>query len=296
VAIALETVSVYHAALREQYLADTNEALSGRLRRHVLVAGGKERAGLAGPSDTFRAQIRLKDAEDSVYQSRGAFDVAAGRLRHLLALPAETEITLRAATPPALNLQNAEQLAIDHSSGFQQLRGDHLEAQRAARIAANRTLPDISLNLSYGQAALAESSLQSLIPATQRQWGLFLQSSGDLNRTAEKLNLRRALLRLEALEVALADKAADIRRELRQQLRAIEIARARIGLREEQIRQADGKLALAEVKFAHDKADNFELIEAESDLHRARIELSAAETDYALAAYALMAMTGQFPR
>ncbi len=291
--LILETITVYHEGLRQQRLAEISEALSERLRRHGLIAQRKEKAGLAGPTDTFRAQIRLKDAEDSVNQARGALEIAKGRLRYLLALPADADILLHAPPRPPVDAERAEELALGRGAELQQLRSEHGEARRAAVVAANAALPDVFLNVGYGQAALSDPRLQSFVPTTRRQWSVFVQTSGDLNRTMEKRNYRRALLRVEAFEVALEDKSADIRRQVRQQLRALDDAGLRIGLREEQIRQAEGKLALAEVKFAHDMADNFELIEAEGDLQRARTELAAAETEYAIGAYSLKAMTGQ---
>jgi outer membrane protein TolC len=293
--LALDTVEVYYTALREKYVAEMSGELAERLRRQVAVAGLKEKAGLAGPSDTFRAQIRLKDAETSAYQAQGTFDLATGRLLHLLSLPPDTDLQLHPAVPPDIGIEDAEQRAIDDNYELQQLRDDLAEAERTARVAANAALPDVSLNASYGQAALADPLLQSFIPATQRVWSIYLQSSGDLNRTAEKMKLQRALLRVNTVKVEMEDKTDDVRREIRQQLHVIDNARARIGLRDEQIRQAEGKRALAEVKFAHDMADNFELIEAESDLYRARIERSTAETEYATAAYTLRSMMGQFP-
>jgi outer membrane protein len=294
--LALETVDVYLAVLSEKHTTDISEELSERLRRQVDIAELKEKAGLAGPSDTFRAQIRLKDAEDSAYLARGAFDQANGRLLHLLALPPDTGLDLHPVTPPALDAQDAERLAIDGDKELHQLRDDVAEAERAARVAANAALPDLSFNASYGQAAFADPLLRSFVPATQRVWSVFLQSSGDLSRTAEKLNLRRALLHVDTVKVAMEDRTDEVRREIRQQLHVIDNARSRIDLRDEQIREADGKRALAEVKFAHDMADNFELIEAESDLYRAKVERSSAETEYTAAVYTLLSMTGQFPR
>jgi len=100
---------------------------------------------------------------------------------------------------------------------------------------------------------------------------------------------------MEALAVAIEDKALEVERAVRQQIQILAGARARIELRETQVRQARGKLALAGVKVAHDMADNFELIEAEGDLYRAGSELAGATMEYALGAYALKAMMGDFP-
>jgi outer membrane protein TolC len=90
----------------------------------------------------------------------------------------------------------------------------------------------------------------------------------------------------------LESKLIDVRRQVRQQLLALAEARQRIALRREQITQARGKLALAEVKFGHEMADNFDVIEAETEVERARGSLLATEAEYAVGVYNLQAMTG----
>lgn len=292
--LALETVGAYHDAIRNEQLTRISNDLGERLHRHALVASRKEKAELSGPSDTFRAQIRLKDAEDAGHQSRVAFELAKGRLRQILALPADADLRLSSPPPPAVDVRNAVQRALGNSTELAQARTEFAEGQRTARIAAHATLPDVSLHLAYGNA-IADPLLQSLVPVTQRRWSAYVQVAGDVARSTEKLNHRRALVRMEALAVAIEDKTLEVERAVQQQIQILAGARARIELRETQVRQARGKLSLAEVKVAHDMADNFELIEAEGDLYRARSELAGAQMEYALAAYALNTMTGDFP-
>jgi outer membrane protein len=66
----------------------------------------------------------------------------------------------------------------------------------------------------------------------------------------------------------------------------------RIEIREEQIRQAEGKLALARVKFNHGMANNFDVIEAETELQRSRVDLLSVKTDYIVGTYNMRAVLG----
>jgi outer membrane protein TolC len=50
---------------------------------------------------------------------------------------------------------------------------------------------------------------------------------------------------------------------------------------------------LAEVKFSHDMADNFSLLEAETELQRSRLNLLATQADYAVGVYNLKAIAGR---
>lgn len=290
--VALETIGAYYEAIKQQQLTALNDELAERLRRDTLIARSKERVGLASPMDTYRAQIRLKDAEDAANQARNSFQAVKNQLKLFLDMSLESEIALTPPLPAELGIAHVEIEAVQRRAELVQLRAEIEEAERAVKVAANALLPDVSVKLNYGQALISEPMLAQVLPTTQRQTTIFLQASSDVARTAEKANYQRAKLRVESLRVSLEAKSADIRRQVRQQLALLEEAKQRIALRGEQIRQAEGKLALAEVKFAHDMADNFAVIEAESELLRARSNRFATEADYAVGIYNLKAIAG----
>ena len=289
---ALETISIYYEAIKQEKLTELNDTLAGRLRRHAIVARSKERVGVATPMDTYRAQIHLKDAEDAANQARNAHEAAKNQLKLMLNMSLESDLKLAAPSVPELRVPNLELEAVRQRAELVQLRAEIEEATRALRVAANTLLPDVSLKWNYGQALAAQPAFAQFLPTTQRQSSLYLQATSDLYHTAEKANYRRSQLRLESLRVSLETKSADIRRQVRQQLALLDEGKRRIALRMEQIRQAEGKLALAEVKFAHDMADNFTVIEAEGERQRARANLFATEAEYAVGVYNLEAISG----
>lgn len=289
---ALETIATYYDVIKQEKLAELNEALAERLRRHAIVARSKERVGVATPMDTYRAQIHLKDAEDSANQARNAYQAAKNQLKYILNMSLETDIALAAPPRPELRVPNLELEAVRQRAELVQLRAEIEEAARAVQVAANALLPDVSLKWNYGQAIAAQPVFAQFLPTTQRQSSVYLQAASDIFRTSEKANYRRAELRLESLRLSLETKTADIRRQVRQQLALLDEAKRRMVLRQEQIGQAEGKLALAEVKFAHDMADNFAVIEAEGERQRARANLFATEAEHAVGVYNLEAIAG----
>jgi len=289
---ALETIATYYEVIKQEQLARLSDTLAERLRRHAIVARSKERVGVATPMDTYRAQIYLKDAEDSANQARNAYESAKNQLKLILNLSLEADIKLAPPPLPELHVQNLEQEAVRQRAELVQLRAEIEEATRALQVAANALLPDVSVRWNYGQAVAAQPVFAQFLPTTQRQSSVYLQASSDLYHTAEKANYRRAELRIESLRVSLDTKSTDIRRQVKQQLALLDEAKRRIVLRMEQIRQAEGKLALAEVKFAHDMADNFAVIEAEGERQRARANLFATEAEHAIGIYNLEAISG----
>jgi outer membrane protein TolC len=73
---------------------------------------------------------------------------------------------------------------------------------------------------------------------------------------------------------------------------ALEKALDRIENSEKQIHEARGKRSLAEIKFNHGLADNFDVIEAETELQQARINLVATQIDYIVGRYRLRSALG----
>ena len=65
-----------------------------------------------------------------------------------------------------------------------------------------------------------------------------------------------------------------------------------ITIRQEQIKTAEGKLALAKVKFSHTMADNFDVIESETELGDARVNLLSARTEYIVGTYKMRSVLG----
>ena len=290
--VALDTLALYHEAVTQHQLIALNREIQARLVRHVLLARNKEKVGLASPMDTYRAEIRLKDVENQVDNARHGYANALDRLKLLINLPMTRELTLAPPVPPPWPTGDLEALAIEHRIDIAQLRADIDEAQRVERLARGRLLPDLNLVAYYGQYYTADPYLSQSLSSTQQQWSVTLQASTDLYRTAEKEALRRADLRLETLRLSLEDRIDEVRRQVRQARQQLEEASNRITLRQAQIRSAEGKLALAETKFTHDLASNFDVIEAEIELQRARESLIVTEAARAVSLYRLWATIG----
>ena len=289
--IGLETITTYYQALKQRQTAENNHALVDKLKQHLVLAGKKEKAGLATPMDTYRAVIRLKDAEDALALADSTYVVLIDQLRLLLNLPAERLIELAPAGVPELEPVRAEQELLRDNVELRQRRAEVDEANRAARVADNAALPDVRLELGYNSAL---AGFTTVLPP--QQWSISLQSTTDLFRSAERSNAERARVLAATQEVSVRHRMDDLRRRVRQQLSDVTAAKARITVRQEQIQEAKGKLALAEVKFSNDMADNFDIIESETELQRAELGLLDSQTAYALGVYGLRALTGHLAK
>jgi outer membrane protein len=290
----LETISVFYDAVRQKEMLQLYEKMGARLKGHSEIARAKEKVGLATPMDTYRAEMPLKEAEDAMITASAAFQDAKDRLKLILALPQNTELEVTAPEAPVfreLSLDDAIDTAFKKRIEIEQMSHDMAEAERKAAIMKHNILPDLNLVVGYGRYAMAETMGQSAGFELDR-YSVSLQAGTDIFRTAEKAAYQQSLINIKTLSLNVDSKKEDISRQVRKQWLSLKEAVNRMAIRKSQIKQGEEKIALAEVKFAHGMADNFDVIEAEKELQSARGNLLAAEIEYAGGIYNMKAIMG----
>ena len=152
-------------------------------------------------------------------------------------------------------------------------------------------LPDLDLALKYTNQGTA-GSLEESVKSGEGRIEVGLSSSGNYRRTVEKARFEMSRLAVTSAERLFSLKKDEIKREVKFALRNLSRAEKNIGIQEEQIDQAKGKLELAKVKFSRGMAGNFDLIEAETELREAEISLISAVIGYIVGSYRLRTAMG----
>jgi outer membrane protein TolC len=292
--IGLEMITTFYNAVKQREINNSYNVMASRLKGHAAVAMAKGKVGLATPMETYRAEIRLKEAEDSATQASEAYLDAQDRIKVILSLPLKTEIALVTPAPPdyiTAELSTAIDTALKNRIEIEQARAEIQEAERRSLVMRQNTLPGVNLVMSVGQYAMADTFGQAAT-LSQNRWNVALQGSTDLQRAAEKAAYQQSLLNVKMLRLDLENRMEEIDKQVRKQWNAFKEDEKRIRIRKEQMQQAREKLALAEVKYAHGMADNFDVIEAETELQRAKVMLLTAEMDYAAGTYNMKAILG----
>ena len=291
----LETISAFYDAVRQTEMLRLYEKMGSRLKGHSEIARAKEKVGLATPMDTYRAEIPLKEAEDAMITASAAFQDAKDRLKLILALPQNTELEGTAPEAPIfreLSLDEAIETALKKRIEIEQMNYDMAEAERKAALMKHNILPELNLVVGYGRYSVAETMGQSTRFDLDR-YSASLQAGTDIFRTAEKAAYQQSLINIKTLRLNMESRMDDISRQVRKQWLSLKEAAKRMEIRKSQIKQGEEKIALAEVKFAHGMADNFDVIEAEKELQSARGNLLAAEIEYAGGIYNMKAIMGE---
>ena len=292
--IVLETISAFYDIVRQTEMLQLYEKMGVRLKGHSEIARAKEKVGLSTPMDTYRAEIPLKEAEDAMITASEAFQDAKDRLKLILALPQNTELEVTVPEAPdfrELSLNDAIDTAMKNRIEVEQMKKDISEAERKSAVMKHNILPELNLVLGYGRYATGDAIGQSMGFGFDR-YSASLQTGTDIFRTAEKAAYQQSLITIKMLRQNMEGKMENISREVRKQWLALKAAMNRMRIRKSQIKQGEEKLALAEVKFAHRMADNFDVIEAEKELQNARGNLLAAGIEYAIGIYNMKAIMG----
>ncbi len=292
--VVLETVSAVYDIKKQSQLVELFEFQAARLAGHAETARIKERVGLATPIDIYRAEIRLKDAEDNLASARESVANARDRLKLILSLPLEKKIRTTAPLafePVRINPDEAVKLALSRRIELEQKADDIHEAERQAGIAKHNLLPRLDLVVGYDRFDSANEFRDSM-GLNQDRWAIYLTSDTDWARTNEKLDYRQRSLNLKNIRLSLEQTRDEINRDVRRQLKSLAKSHQRIQIRREQLRQADGKRALANLKFNYSMTDNFDVIEAETERQRAKVDLISAEIDYIIGTYRMRSVLG----
>ncbi len=265
-----------------------------RIRTHTAALGAKMKLGHTGAMDLYRAEIERKNTENQLQSSQEQYEAALDSLKNILSLPLEQNLRLKMAIENALelpSLEHAVNTALQRRIEIKEARENMKEAQRLKHLAELRVQPVLNLTADYTLSGDAEKFNDELKP-DEESWSLGLRSGSDFSRSAEKIAFRQAALRVKQSELALEEAKLEIRREVKQVLRALERSRARIKLLSELIMQTRGKLELSQVKFARGMIDNFTVLESENELRLAESNMIQEKINFAGGKVRLQAAMG----
>ena len=293
--VALDTVLAAYDINKQTELVKLFTFQRDQLEGHATTARIKERAGLATPIDIYRAEIRQKDAENSLTTARESLANAKDRLKLILSLSMEEDIhvaTPMVFEPVDITLDDAIRLALEHRIEIDQRKDDIAETHRNVDIAKHNLLPRLDLVVDYTRFGFSDEFRDKVWLPGEDRWAFYLSSDTDWVRKREKIAYSQSLLRVKIAQLNLTQQQDEIKREVRRQLQALGKDLERIQIRREQLRQAEEKLALAKIKFHYRMADNFDVIATDTDRQRARVDLLSTEIDYIVGTYRLRSVLG----
>ena len=290
--IVLDTISTVYEIIKNQQQANLLTGQINALENHISLTKIKEKTGLATAMDLYRAEIRQKDVQNELTSVNEQLKNGVDQLTDLLARPIYGNMTVTAPVdyePVATNLQEEETVAIALANRIEIEQSERMaeETRRKMILAKNNILPQIDLEMGYGRFGENRS-----FDLGEENWIIALNGPTDLFRSEEKAAFEQAKISVSRSKIDLENQKQRIVREVRAQLNQMKKKKKLIADRLEQERQAEGRLELALSKFNHGLADNFDLIESQSQMQQVQSDLLSDKTGYIVDTYRLRKVLG----
>jgi outer membrane protein len=288
--IVLQAVTaVYNSIKTQQQIVFLENQIKG-LREHLALAKIKEKNGLITAIDLYRAEIRIKEVQDDLTTLKEEYANALDKVKEVLAIPQRGDISVSASVdlrPVGISLEKAQQIALENRIELEQSQLSIREAERKQALAKNNLLPQLDLNVRYNR--FAEQTVSGL---PEDSWIVSLSSNTDLFRTVESNEYERSKIGSRQAAIDCQEQKERIAKDVRTQLNSLDKQERSIEISREQILQTTGKMKLSESKFRHGMGNNFDLLESQTQLQRAKTNLLFDTINYIVGTYRLRSVLG----
>lgn len=288
--LVINTVStVYGIINRQQQIVLLQEQI-GKLKTLISITQIKEKTGLASTMDMYRAELRLKEVQSQLTIAEQQYANNVDRLKTLLGSSMQRDLSVSASidyVPIKVDLEEAVAIALDNRIEIEQAVRQSEESKRKMAVARHEILPIVDLQLGYKRYDKTESSFLD-----EEDWIVSVNGSSDLFRSAAKTAFEQANISFQQAKIDIENSREDVIREVRAQINQMKKKERLIVDRREQLRQAQGKLELAFSKFNHQMADNFDLLEAQTQKQQVETDLLVDTISYIIDTYKLRSVLG----
>jgi outer membrane protein TolC len=286
----LQTVTAVYGCIQTQQQIDFLQKQLDELKRHLSLAKIKEKSGIIDAMDLYRAEIRIQSVEEELTSTREELANNIDEVKNILAVSLQQPLIVTAPVdyrPVEIELEEAQNIALANRIELVMSAMQLQESERRVAVAKNNILPQLDLELGYNSYRDEDYDAFS-----DERWTVALSSESDLFRTSERNDYQQSRLELQQVELSRQDVEEQIIQDVRFQLNSLEKQQERIAIRQEQARQAMGKLRLAESKFRYSLANNFDLLEAQTEMQQARTDYMVETINYIVGTYRLRSSLG----
>ena len=290
--LILQVVRGFYEVVRAEELVRVAGAALSRVNELEQVAGAKLALGTVSKMDVFRTQLHAARLKNAVVEQQARREAALDTLKGILGLGAEVPLAVDARSGgafgdleplPSQGAEEAVDAALERRVELLEAKEQVADAERKALLAHYKVWPAINLVGSYAKQALGNSFEESS-RLRRTEWLVGLSSTTPLDRTEEQVAASQAEITLRGRERRYRALRDQITRQVRDAWRQLERARAERTLAAEIVAQAEKQAELARFRYDKGVTDNFDLVQAETDLAEAHSGSALAAIEQLLAA------------
>ncbi len=259
-----------------------------RARRHLERAEKRLALGEAVATDRLRAEVNLARVQSDLISFRSDLASARDRVQRLCSCALIDFPSLPGPLPEIVG--PVEALVAEALVSRKESEQDRFSvriAEEEVRGKKGKFLPSLFLSGNY-------YSVGERIDDQTRTWqaGIFLEIP-IYERASRFFGLREARSALRQARLRREGRGKDIALEVRSLFHTLQAARGRITSLKKQVEFAEENLRLAERRFEVGLADSLEVVDAQTELVRARLELASETYAYEVAKLRLSQATGR---
>ena len=282
--VAQAKSTYYTAILAEKIITITEEAIQ---RDQTLIETSQAlfQAGLVTKRDIFSAGIILAKDQARLAKAQADLAVAKNALLDVLGIPIATEVDLLdkdlGFQPIPLEPELARWIAAAVSNRPEVLEVEERlgQSELNIRVASNTTLPQLDFVASYGKLHKALTFRRSF-ELRGDTWSAGLVFSVPIGNVAARSALTRAEIEQKRLQQGLVQLKRQIELDVRTAVIKLRRSVERMRVLSVGIEQVQGKLEVAQGRFALGEASNLDITDAQQDLLEAQTDLLTATADY----------------
>jgi len=252
-------------------------------------------AGVGTEFDVLRAEVQRADALQTLTRARSQQSVTRRQLVQLLSLSQTVDV--RAADPIGtagswdLSLEQSIILALKNRAELQQQLARRNISEQQGQIALAGDRPQVSLFATYDVLDVFnddQPAADGFALGARMQWNLY--NGGASRARAEQERINGAIA-----ETQFADNRNQVRFQVEQAFFNLNSNQQNIGTAEAAVRQAERSLELARLRFRAGVGIQTDVITAQTELTRARVNRLRAILDYNRSLAALRRAVSNFP-
>jgi outer membrane protein len=315
--LMLQVTRGFYEVVRAEELVRVATVSLDRVSELDQIARAKLGIGSVSKMDVFRTELRTTRLKNALVEQQARREAALDQLRGLLGLSPDVslEVDTRVSgvgvgpgptpdgardplpkavglePPPGALLEETVDDALTLRPEVTEAREQVTDAERKALLARYKIWPAVNLVGSYAQIGTGNNFEESS-HLGRTEWLVGVSSTTPLDRTAERVSAQQAEITLRGRERRYRALRDQVIRQVRDAWRELERSRAERTLAAEIVEQSEKQAELARFRYEKGVTDNFDLVQAETELAEARGAQVLAAIDEVLSAAQLRRAAG----
>lgn len=293
--LAFQAVQAFYTTLLSEARLRVQRAQIDQLERTLQVVRRRREAGTATEFEIQSTKTRLSSARSQHTRLQSQRERQRAELRRLLGTGSDTTLALkgtlqfRSGDPLQPETDTLTEQVFRQHPSVQALRAQVRTAHRQVRVADHTDAPRLALSAQGGVKNGYPGELNE--PRLNESIGLSLHVP-LFEGFAAKRRVEEAEAEVQAAEARLANVRQQVRTRVEQAAAQLRASLDRLDTTERRVEQARTAAQLARTRYEAGTVTNLELIEAETELRRARLERTEVQYEVVMGRYALQRAAG----